>query len=77
MVNREHGTVGKGRTYNCMHRFPTTNPLVEAHLSCLFIFRLVEADKSLQTRSEGSRQIRIQHPFLMLKYLNFNLISYF
>ena len=78
-MNREHGAVGKGRTYKCVHRFPTTNPLVEANLSLFFIFRLFEVDKSLktQTRSECSRQNRIQHAFLLLKYLYFNLISYF
>lgn len=78
-VNREHGAVRKGRTYRCMHMFPTTNPLVEANLSLFFIFRLVEVNKSLktQTTSECNRYIRIQHLVLMLNYLYFNLISYF
>jgi len=72
MLNRGHEEVRKGRTYKCMHRFPTTNPPVEANLS-LFIFRLVEVDKSLktQTRSECSRQNRTQDAFLCLNIFFF------
>lgn len=56
MMSRDHGAVGQGRTYH--------KSTVEVNLS-LFIFRLVEVDKSLraQVRAEWSRQNRIQRVF--------------